>query len=302
MTNRDLQIFMMVAECGRMSETAKRLFITQSSVSQAISSIEKEYDILLFERLSHSLYLTRAGQELLSYAQSLFSIRGDMEEFLRSKSEARGIRVGATITVGTCVISPILLRLNERIPSGYSEVHVENTHILEDMLIKNQIDIGLVEGRVTHPDLTVVNSIPDEMVLICSPTHSFRGRDTVQAAELEREPLIMREQGSGTRAQFEEQMALHKLKHIVRWSCCNSEAIKKAVMDGHGVSVISERLVRAEVASGQLWAAHVSDLELERYFALVYHKNKYFTEALKAFVTCCEEFAQAEKEKRVDTL
>lgn len=298
MTNRELQIFVAVAECGRMSDAAKQLFITQSSVSQAISSIEKEYDILLFERLSHSLYLTRAGKELLSYAQSMFSIRGDMEAFLRSKSEARGIRVGATITVGTCVISPILLRLNALVPSGYLEVHVENTHILEEMLVKNQIDIGLVEGRVTHPDLTVVNTIHDELVLICSPAHRFSGLASVSAADLENEPLIMREKGSGTRAQFEEQMAARKLKTVVRWSCCNSEAIKRAVIDGHGVSVISERLVRGEVAAGTLWACRVGDLKLDRYFSLVYHHKKYFTDTLKAFTRCCEEFAREESEKR----
>lgn len=82
MTSRELQIFLTVAECGKMSEAARQLFITQSSVSQAVASIEKEYDILLFERLSNGLFLTEDGKKLLAYSRSFFAVKRTWKIFL----------------------------------------------------------------------------------------------------------------------------------------------------------------------------------------------------------------------------
>ena len=153
MTNRELEIFIAVAECGKMGAAAQKLYITQSSVSQSISSIEKEFGVRLFERISHSLYLTDVGETLLQYARSLSAVTKDMDAFLRSASGYRRLRVGATVTVGTCVIGSVLNTVKKEIPEIRLNVCVANTRLLEDMLIKNEIDAALVEGEVQHPDL-----------------------------------------------------------------------------------------------------------------------------------------------------
>ena len=287
MTSRNLQIFVTVAELGKMTEAARVLYITQSSVSQAIASIEQEYGVVLFERLSRGIFLTDAGKELLNYARGYFSVKSDMEEFLLSQGERQALKIGATITVGTCVISPLLLKLKAENKQLNAQVLVENTHGLEGKLLKNEIDVALVEGKITNPELVTRHAIDDRMVLICPNGHRFSGREEVMAAELGDDPFILREKGSGTRTQFETEMANKHLPISVSWTCCNTEAIKNAVADGHGVSVVSERLVLEDAAAGRFFICRISDLDLDRYFDVVYHKDKFLTPAARDFIQLC---------------
>lgn len=293
MTSRNLQIFVTVAELGKMTEAARVLYITQSSVSQAIASIEQEYGVVLFERLSRGIFLTDAGKELLNYARGYFSVKSDMEEFLLSQGERQALKIGATITVGTCVISPLLLKLKAENKQLNAQVLVENTHGLEGKLLKNEIDVALVEGKITNPELVTRHAIEDRMVLICPNGHRFSGREEVMAAELGDDPFILREKGSGTRTQFETEMANKHLPISVSWTCCNTEAIKNAVADGHGVSVVSERLVLEDAAAGRFFICRISDLDLDRYFDVVYHKDKYISRPMHDFIDACIAFGES---------
>ena len=293
MTSRNLQIFVTVAELGKMTEAARVLYITQSSVSQAIASIEQEYGVVLFERLSRGIFLTDAGKELLNYARGYFSVKSDMEEFLLSQGERQALKIGATITVGTCVISPLLLKLKAENKQLNAQVLVENTHGLEGKLLKNEIDVALVEGKITNPEHDTRHAIEDRMVLICPNVHRFSGREEVMAAELGDDPFILREKGSGTRTQFETEMANKHLPISVSWTCCNTEAIKNAVADGHGVSVVSERLVLEDAAAGRFFICRISDLDLDRYFDVVYHKDKYISRPMHDFIDACMAFGES---------
>lgn len=290
MTNRNLEIFVAAAECENMSAAARKLFITQSSVSQVISDIEREYGILLFERLSKSLHLTEAGRTLLLYAKRALALQAEMDEYLRCASEQPKVRIGATLTVGTCVISPLLLQLKKDEPGLTAEVLVANTHILEEKLLGSELDICLVEGRIEHPDLIVQKAIDDRLVLICSTAHPFYGRDTVSLEEVSAYPFILREQGSGTRAQIEQQFQIRNLPMNVVWDCYNTEAIINGVADNHGISIISERLVQDDARQRRLWICSVADVDLSRSFDLVYHKDKYITPALRSFIDATQIF------------
>ncbi len=286
MTNRNLEIFVAVAECGKMSAAARTLFITQSSVSQAIAEIEREYGVRLFDRLSRSLYLTETGRDFLIYAKKALSLHREMEDFLRDTSQMRRIRIGATVTVGTCLISPLAARLKEQEPDLRAEVTVANTHELEDKLLHSQLDIGLVEGRIIHPDLVTQPVMGDEMVLICGAGHAFFGRPSVPIEALADLPLILREPGSGTRAQLESAMQQRGLPLNGLWECCNSEAILSAVQYGHGASVISRRLVEGRCGS-TLWSCAITGADLTRTFDLVFHKDKLMTGAMRRFIDLC---------------
>lgn len=290
MTSRELEIFMEVVECGKMSEAARKLYITQSSVSQAVASIEKEYGIILFERLSHNLYLTEAGRELLEHARNYASVKKDMDDFLENASSIRGIRVGATVTVGTCVLCTILDRVRSEMGDINLEVSVANTHILEEKLLRNEIDVGLVEGKVSGRDIISEDVIDDSLALVCPKGHRFYGRSSVKAQELSEEKMILREQGSGTRALFENQMSALGIPLKISWNCYNSEAIRNAVVAGNGITVISKRLVEKDLENGTLWGCEIEGIELRRHFALVYHKTKYLTEGIRCFMKQCREF------------
>lgn len=253
MTKRHLEIFVAVVEHRKMSEAAKALYITQSSVSQAIAEIEKEYNVLLFERFARTLYLTDVGRSFFNYARRVLDLQSEMEAYLRTSSQSRRIRIGATITVGTCVISGLIKRMKKEFPEIRAEVLVANTHILEEKLLKSELDVGLVEGQITSPDLREERAIYDKMVMVCSRDHPFCGRDSVTLTELANQPMILREKGSGTRAQLETQMRALHIPLDVIWDCYNTEAIINGVLDGHGISVISRRLVVEQARQGKLW-------------------------------------------------
>ena len=168
MTFRHLKIFIAVAQTGSMSAAARELYIAQPTVSQVIAEIENEYGIRLFERLSRRLYITREGRQLLDYARHITALFEEMERDLHYASRNRTLRVGATITVGSCVLPALVARFEAENPSDTVEVLVDNTRVIEEKILSSELDFGLVEGDVTEPDLLSRPVLRDELVLICA--------------------------------------------------------------------------------------------------------------------------------------
>ena len=110
MTLRNLRIFLAVADCGSMSEAAKKMHIAQPSVSGTISEIEEQYQVRLFERLGRRLYITPTGEQLCEYARHILSAFDSMEQRLRNADDTDMLRIGATVTVGTCILGDVLKR------------------------------------------------------------------------------------------------------------------------------------------------------------------------------------------------
>ncbi|HEK8922628.1 TPA: LysR family transcriptional regulator [Clostridioides difficile] len=298
MTIRSLEIFVKVAECGKMSEVARNMYITQSSVSQAISEIEKEYGVKLFDRISKKLYLTEAGKKLLGYGRHLLAVNEEMNDCMKHCAKNIRIRVGATVTVGTCVISPIMLELYKVNPLIEPEVFVEDTRLIAKKLLNSELDIAIVEGKIKHPDIVTKSIINDNLVLICSHKHEFYKRDSIEVSELSNQPLIMRELGSGTRAQLEKQLKELKIPMNIRWSCYNSEAILRAVVDNFGIAVISKLLIEDYLKKHLLWACDIEGINLHRTFDIAYHRSKFFTENISAFFDISVEYGKKQARKK----
>lgn len=298
MTIRSLEIFVKVAECGKMSEVARNMYITQSSVSQAISEIEKEYGVKLFDRISKKLYLTEAGKKLIGYGRHLLAVNEEMNDCMKHCAKNIRIRVGATVTVGTCVISPIMLELYKVNPLIEPEVFVEDTRLIAKKLLNSELDIAIVEGKIKHPDIVTKSIINDNLVLICSHKHEFYKRDSIKVSELSNQPLIMRELGSGTRAQLEKQLKELKIPMNIRWSCYNSEAILRAVVDNFGIAVISELLIEDYLKKHLLWACDIEGINLHRTFDIAYHRSKFFTENISAFFDISVEYGKKQARKK----
>ncbi|HBR03072.1 MAG TPA: LysR family transcriptional regulator [Ruminiclostridium sp.] len=290
MTIRHLEVFIAVCDYGKMSTAAEKLFMAQPSVSQAIAEIEKQYGVRLFERLSGKLYLTEAGENLLKYARHIVDSFNEMEEQLMDKGKNVTLKIGATITVGTCVLNELLNKFQDRNPHIKTQIFVQNTGAIEDMLLKNSLDIGIVEGQIKNPDIVITPIIPDELVLVCSNSHDFSRLDAVDPKDLRHQDFILREEGSGTRELFENSMEDLGIPLKMKWICNNSEAIKNAVMGGQGLTVISRMLVEKELAEKKLHAVKINGMKFSRTFNLVYHKNKYLSDSLKNFMAACPSF------------
>ena len=290
MTNRHFRIFIKVVECGKMSAAARELGITQSSISQAISDIEQEFNVKLFERFSKSLFLTPIGKQTYEYAKHLIDLEKQMTDLLSDSASTPHIRIGATATVGACIITNIVDRLTAVHKNAVPEIYVANTSVIQNKLINSELDIGLVEGNITNPELIVEPVITDNLVIICGRNHKFWGRTSVSLEELADEYFIFREEGSATRAQLEIPMINHNIPYKVRFVSYYSDAIKKAVIDGYGISVISDFFVKKEFEEGRLWKCTVKNLSMTRSFDIVYRRNKFFHSLLDDFKTICKSY------------
>lgn len=294
MTLRHFKIFVAVCNSMNMTAAAEGLFMSQSAVSQAIAELESHYHVHLFERLSRKLYLTQAGEKLLRYARQIIRMNVEAESDMKALNKNGSIRIGASVTIGAHVLPKLVFNFQRICPQTDIQVFEDNTEKIENGILHDQIDIGLVEGETTSLDIISQAFMEDELVLICGANHRFAHCQSIEPQELEQEQFIIREKGSGTRKTFEDKMTENHLRWNVSWTCNNADTIKMAVAQGLGVSVISRRAVVNEVESGLLCETAINDMKFKRQFKIIYHKNKYLTDVLLQFIDLCaaEEFGE----------
>lgn len=289
MTVRNLRIFLAVADCGSMSEAAKKMHIAQPSVSGTIGEMEEKYGVRLFERLGRRLYITPTGAKLCEYARHIVSLYDAMEQHLKHADQTDTLRVGATVTVGTCILGDLLQQYISETDNPPPNVIVDNTHVIEQNLLKSELDIAIVEGKITSPDLVTQFMMDDPLALVCASNQKpFGTKKSVRLADLQDIPFILREQGSGTREVFESVMPRINTK----WVCNNSEAILRGVEMGFGMTVISRRLASERLRTGVLTEIRVTDAELNRQFRIVWHKKKYLGSSIKQFIDVCSQYGK----------
>lgn len=292
MTLRHLRIFIEVVNCGKMSEAASRLFVSQSSISQAVSELEEHYHIKLFDRLSKRIFLTSAGEELYGLASKVILTYDEMERYMENITDRQVLNVGATFTIGATILMQLFRALSVECPNVSTKAIVDRTSVLERQLLRGELDVALVEGAIKSPDLLVCPVIEDELVLVCAPTHPFAKRRQVSLKELEGQDFIMRESSSKTWKIFESYLLQGNVKVTEKWICNNLETIKAAVIGGYGLSVLSARYIREETKKGTMVEIPIKDVHMLRDFSLVYHKSKYPFSAFQKFISLCQEYGK----------
>ncbi len=295
MTLRHFKIFVSVCENMNMTAAAETLFISQSAVSQAIAELERYYDVRLFERFSRKLYLTQAGERLLSYARHMIGMNTDIEKDMKTLHENGSLRLGASVTIGTNVLPKLVSAYKQSNPQTMIEVFESNTQQIENRILHDQTDIALVEGETISPDIVSFPFMDDELVLICGIKHRFANLSVIEPHELEKEDFIIREEGSGTRKTLEDVLAAHKISWRASWICNNADTIKMAVAEGLGISIISRRAVVNEVKSGMVCMKEIEGIRFDRKFKIIFHKNKYLTKQMQDFIDLCTNLKKADQ-------
>lgn len=301
MTIRHLRIFIEVVDSGKMSTAATRLYISQPTVSQAIRELEQHYGVLLFERLNKKLFITEKGKRLLSYARNVVKQFDDMEEMMLTDNYVEKIRIGATITVGNCILGGVIKNFKETNPHVETYSYVGNTRDIEEKLLISELDIGIVEGKVKSSDLISIPEVDDFLVLVCSTKHPFANKKTIKLKDLESERFAMREQGSGTRELFERYMQEKGIPIKIAFEGNSSASIKKSVIDNQCLAVISIRLVEEEVKSGKIHVIQNKDSDWDRYFNVVYHKNKAVTDEMESLIEVVKNYKHVDILKGINT-
>lgn len=281
MTIRHLKIFTTVADAGGMSKAAKELHITQPSISQAIAELEKYYGVKLFERLSQKIYLTKEGELMLSFSRHILDSFEQMEKAMNQAVEKSSLRIGCSVSVGTCLIEEILDEVRERIPQCQISVVVTNSSEIERAILTNEVDIGIVEGILKNKDLVITPVCEDELVVVCGRQHPLGRETSVTLDMLQGQDYASRESGSAERNQYEKLFEEAGLQLNRVFCSTNTEAIKNAVIHGRGIAVFSRRMVKEAVARGEMLVIPVRDITVKRNIDLVMHKNKYISNEIK---------------------
>ena len=284
MSIRHLRIFIMVANCGKMSLAAEKLFITQPSVSQAIKELEEYYKVKLFERLSKKLFITESGKLLLNYANHIISSFDDMEVELKSKGEKLSINIGSSITVGTCMLNNIINNFLDENKEIETTVIINNTEKIEEMILNSKLDVAIVEGVIANKDLITRPIYNDKLIIVAGKKHKFYNKGEISIIELMGEDFISREEGSGSRKIFDEILKRNNIKVNNKWISTDTEAIKNAVIDGKGLGVLSTMIVDKQLENKTLNKVVLKEVEMFRQIYLVYHKNKYMSEQMVEFL------------------
>lgn len=287
MTIRQLQIFVTVCEEGSITKAAQKLFMAQPTVSFAVSELEKYYGAKLFDRLSKRLYLTDAGTRLLPYAQHIILMFNEMEAGAQNLKDSGTLRIGSSVTIGTCLIPNLLKSFAKNRPNVVVKMQVDNSEIIEQSVLDNQIDLGLIEGIVHSPQLVSEEFQKDELVLLFAPGHRWEAQTSVMLDQLKDEPFLMREHGSGGREILESALLLHDIDIKPAWESISTQAIVEAVANSLGVTVLPILLVESLLAQGILITRPIEGISLKRKFSLIHHKNKYITGIMREFIDLC---------------
>lgn len=262
--------------------------MAQPSVTRAIQELERYYGVQLFERLNHRLSITPAGRALYTQALQIVDSFDLLEKGLRDWDELGTLRVGASITLGCVLMPELAAAFQEKHPGFRVEVKVMSAALLCQGLLDNTLDLALVEGGVTQPELEMREFREDRLVLLLPPGDPLLQKCAVTVAELKDRSLLLRESGSVGRSLVEHVFAAHGLPLTPLWESASTSAILRAVHRGLGISFLPEELARPALDAGLVATLPVADADLSRKSYILWHRHKFLTASAREFITLCE--------------
>ncbi len=289
MDDHKLKVFCIVAETKSFSRASEIIRLTQPAVSLQIQALEEMYGTKLFNRSGCVITLTKAGEMLYKYAKEINSLYAAAEKEIGGVTGlTKGIiSVGASSTIGNYILPYVVADFKRKYPKVGVHLHIGNTKHVVDYLNAGNVDIGLVEGDVRKQKLVIEKLIPDELVLIMSPHHPWGRKAVVSIMSLTKEPLIFREEGSGTRQMIEKYFSKHGISPQqvkIALIMGSTESIKGAVEEGLGVSIVSRWAAKKEARYGSLKTATFKEEKFIRDFSLVRRKTKESSHTADKFI------------------
>jgi DNA-binding transcriptional LysR family regulator len=286
-TLRQLEVFLAVARGQSVSLAAKELAMSQSAVSGSLSDLERQFDVQLFDRIGKRLQLSALGQSLRPRAEALHEEARALEDALASQNEAGLVRIGATLTIGNYVAVPLMARFMTENPGARVTLQVANTVEIARRLANFEIDVGLLEGEIQHPELQITRWCDDELVVFCAPTHPLAKKKALTDADLLAATWVVREPGSGTRQAFDR--AMHGLLPQLHISLelQHTQAIKSAVEAGLGVGCVSRIALAEAFRHETLVPCPVPHRDLGRQFYFALHTRKFQSVGVQRWLDVC---------------
>jgi len=288
MDDHKLKVFCIVAETKSFSRASEIIRLTQPAVSLQIQALEDTYGTKLFNRSGCIITLTKSGEMLYRYAKEINSLYSDAEkEIGKFTGLTKGvISVGASSTIGNYVLPAVVAEFKRKHPKVGVHIHIANSKSIIEYLNAANVDVGLIEGEVKKQKLVAEKLMSDEMVLIMPPSHQWANKAHVSVMALAKEPLIFREEGSGTRQMIEKYFTKHGISQFkIALIMGSTESIKGAVEEGLGVSIVSMWAAKKEKRYGTLRTAMFKEERFIRDFSLLRRKSEESSHTVERFIS-----------------
>lgn len=294
MNLKQLEAFVQVSESGSFSKAAKELFLTQPTISAHISSLEKELNVRLFIRNTKEVSLSDDGKDLYRYAKQITDLEKAIEErfYMDSDDGKHFITIAASTIPAQYLLPKILMCYRERYPKEQIKIMETDSSEVVTQVVDHMVDVGFTGTVLEKKHCKYIPFYKDELAVITPDTSEYRilkeqNRDDIDW--IKRKPLILREEGSGTRKEAEKQLksagiSMETLDIVA--SIANQETIKKSVKQGMGITVLSR--LAAEDEDGLL-IFPIPGADEGRDINLVYNKNYQMTRSADRFIRIVKE-------------
>lgn len=286
-TIHQLELFLVAAKLKNFSRAADQMAISQPAFSAQIIKLESILNAPLFERIGRRIDLTEIGAEFEKYARAtLQTLREGKQAIDDMSSHVVGpLRIGASTTVANYILPRYLKNYRSEHPEARAQMLVDNSAQIEQALLRNEIDMGIVEAPVRNKRFNSCLFRKDRLVVIFHPDHKWGSRKFISLDEFKKAPVLARERGSGTRKVFMEMVGEEHFEQLdIVMELGDTEAIKKGVIEGIGVAVVSEASVEAELKSGELRSVLIEKNQFDRAMTILILRNRYISNPIRSFL------------------
>ena len=288
-----LKVYCDLAETESFTKAAQINEVTQSAVSQQISSLERQFKSLLIERSKKKFRLTREGQVLYDYSKQIIQTYDALHSKLQEIKDiiSGTIRVATIYSIGLHDLPPYIKRFLKDYPTVH--VHVEyrrSNQVYEDVL-SNVVDLGLVAYPTKDAKLETVPLRKDPLVLICHPQHPFAKLKSIRLKAIAGQKFIGFEPDIPTRKALDKILKEHSVAVNNVMEFDNIETVKRAVEIDAGISIVPLGTIAQEISKQTLVAVELDDDDFFRPLAAIYKKNKVLSPAMRQFIGILKEGA-----------
>ena len=281
-----MKVFCDLAETESFTKAAQINGVTQSAVSQQISSLERQFKSLLIERSKKKFRLTREGQVLYDYSKQIIQTYDGLHSKLQEIKDiiSGTIRVATIYSIGLHDLPPYIKRFLKDYPTVHVHVEYRRANQVYEDVFSNVVDLGLVAYPTKDVKLEVVPLRKDPLVLICHPQHAFAKQKAIKLKAVSDQKFVGFEPDIPTRKALDKVLKENnvEVKNVMEFD--NIETVKRAVEIDAGVSIVPQGTVAQEIAKQTLAAVAIEDAELFRPLAAIYKKNKVLSPAMRQFI------------------
>lgn len=283
-TLKQIQTFIEVARQRSVSKAAERLFVTQPAVSMQLRQLEEAFGIALVEAAGRNIRLTVAGEDFLAHAIAAVGKLNDLEAVMAEHVDMRKGRFNLAVVSTAKYFVPMLLVRFKQLYAGVDiTLSIDNRENILGLLARNEADLVIMGRAPDTLDCTATAFATNPLGIVAAPGHALSRRKHLPFSALGEHGFVVREPGSGTRAAMERLFAQNEVKLTVAMEMPSNETIKQAVMAGMGLSFLSLRTVRHELASGHIALLDISGMPLVGNWYVTHLRQKHLAPSAQAF-------------------